>query len=126
VADVTLTHSDHWRRAARRQFEHHLHRIQPGAVPIGGDGGDDEAEAGVKILCVLTGAERHALGAECSCVGQACMRKLRTQALVMPGAVDHAPAEGRAVVVVEGEAAAGDEVAVVFDDQIVVGAVWVK
>jgi len=95
-------------------------------MPIGGDVGDDEAEAGVERLRVLAGAERDSLGAECSCVGQPRVGELRAQALAMTGAVDHAPAEGRGVFVVEGEAAAGDKVAVVVDDQIVVGAVWVE
>jgi len=126
VADVILTHANHWRRSTRRQFEHHLHRIQSGAVPIGGDMGDDEAEPDVEIPRVLAGAERDALGAERSCVGQACVGELRAQALAMPGAVDHAPAEGGGVFVVQADAAAGDEVAVVVDHQVVVGAVRVK
>lgn len=75
--------------------------IQPGAVPIGGEVGDDEAVSGMEVLRVLAGAQRYALCAECFCVGQACVGELPAQALAMPGAVDHAPAEGGGVFVGE-------------------------
>ena len=115
-----------WRRSVRRQFECHVHCIPSGAVPVGGDGVDDEAESGIERLRVLAGAERDALGAECSCAGHPRVGELCAQALAMTGAVDHAPAEGGGVFVVQGEATAGDDKAVVVDHEVVVGAVRVE